>query len=86
MACVVDHLLTCARNVEYWSWQVAECYAVLGEREHSLDWLENATRRGFVHYPYVSKSRTFRTLHGEPRFQDLLNRVKKTWEEMQHLA
>jgi hypothetical protein len=48
---VGDHLLTCARHVEYWSWLVAECYACLGDRDHALDWLENATRRGFVHYP-----------------------------------
>jgi serine/threonine protein kinase/Tfp pilus assembly protein PilF len=82
---VGDHLLTCARHVEYWSWLVAECYACLGDRDHAIDWLENATRRGFVHYPYLSKSRTFRSLHGDPRFESLLGRVKTTWEAMQRL-
>lgn len=48
--------------------------------------LENATRRGFVHYPYLSTSRTFRYLRDAPGFQDLLTRVKATWEEMQRLA
>ena len=85
LTAVGDHLLTCARHVEYWSWLVAECYACLGDRDHALDWLENATRRGFVHYPYLSKSRTFRSLHGDPRFEDLCRRVKTTWEEMQEI-
>jgi tetratricopeptide (TPR) repeat protein len=83
--CVGDSLLACARNVEYWSWLVAEGYACLGDRDDALDWLENATRRGFVHYPYLSRSRTFRSLHDDTRFQDLLSRVKTTWEQMQRL-
>ena len=86
LACIGEHLSRCAWNVEYWSWQVAECYAVAGAQEQALEWLENATRRGFVHYPYLSRSRTFRTLHATPRFQDLLSRVKTTWEEMQRLS
>ena len=85
LACIGEHLSTCAWNVEYWSWQVAECYAVAGAQEAALDWLENATRRGFVHYPYLSRMGTFRSLHGNPRFQDLLGKVRTTWEEMQRL-
>jgi hypothetical protein len=85
LACIGEHLSTCARNVEYWSWQVAECYALAGAHDEALDWLENATRRGFVHYPYMSTSRTFNTLHGHPRFQALSTRVKTAWEEMQRL-
>jgi eukaryotic-like serine/threonine-protein kinase len=81
-----EHLSACARNVEYWSWAVAECYAVADAQEQSLEWLDSATRRGFVHYPYLSRSRTFRHLHGNPRFDDLLSRVKTTWEEMQRLV
>jgi tetratricopeptide (TPR) repeat protein len=86
LTCIGEHLSTCAWNVEYWSWLVAECYAVAGAEEQSLEWLENATRRGFVHHPYLSRSRTFRTLHANPRFRDLLSRVKTTWEEMQRLS
>jgi serine/threonine protein kinase/Tfp pilus assembly protein PilF len=85
LACIGEHLSTCAWNVEYWSWQVAECYAVAGAQDEALDWLENATRRGFVHYPLLSRSRTFRSLRGNPRFEQLSARVKATWEEMQRL-
>jgi eukaryotic-like serine/threonine-protein kinase len=85
LACIGEHLSTCAWNVEYWSWQVAECYAVAGAEDEALDWLENAVTRGFVNYRYLSTSRTFRPLHGTPRFQELSAKVKATWEEMQRL-
>jgi eukaryotic-like serine/threonine-protein kinase len=79
------HLSTCAWNVEYWSWLVAECYAVADAQDEALNWLENAVTRGFVNYPYLSASRTFRSLHGHPRFDQLSARVKATWEEIQRL-
>jgi hypothetical protein len=75
--------LKCAWNVEYWSWLVAECYAFIGEQEQAIDWLQNAARRGFVNYPYLSRSRMLRSLHGNPRFQDLLSTVKARFQEMQ---
>jgi hypothetical protein len=86
LECIGDALLKCAWNVEYWSWLIAECFAVAGAQEQALEWLENATRRGFVHYPYLSRSRTFSALQPNPRFQALLSTVKATWEEMQRLA
>jgi hypothetical protein len=33
----------------------------------------------------LSRSLTFRTLHANTRFQNLLSTVKATWEEMQRL-
>jgi hypothetical protein len=59
--------------------------ALGGRQDEALDWLENAVTRGFVNYPYLSVSRTFRSLHGHPRFEQLSARVKATWEEMQRL-
>jgi eukaryotic-like serine/threonine-protein kinase len=85
LGCIGEHLLTCAWNVEYWSWLVAECYAFVGDQERALDWLENASRRGFVHHPYLSTNRVFRPFHGNPRFEDLMGRIKTTWEQMQQL-
>jgi hypothetical protein len=84
--CIGEHLLRCAWNVEYWSWLVAECYAFIGEQEQALDWFENAARRGFVNYPYLSRSRMVRSLHGHERFQHLLDTVKASFQEMQRLG
>ena len=77
-------LLSRARNVEFWSWWVSECYAFIDERELAIDWLENAFRRGFFPYPYVSQhSSAFRKLTDEPRFQLLLGKIKTAWEEFE---
>jgi eukaryotic-like serine/threonine-protein kinase len=84
--CIGEHLLRCAWNVEYWSWLVAECDAFIGEQEHALDWFENAARRGFVNYPYLSRSRMVRSLHGHQRFEDLLGTVRASFQEMQRLG
>jgi hypothetical protein len=84
--CIGEHLLRCAWNVEYWSWLVGECYAFIGEQEQAVDWFENATRRGFVNYPYLSRTRMVRSLHGNQRFQDLLGSVKARFQEMQRLG
>jgi eukaryotic-like serine/threonine-protein kinase len=45
-AAIGEHLSTCAWNVEYWSWLVAECYAVAGAQEEALDWLETPSGAG----------------------------------------
>ena len=83
-ACFDPDLLSRARNVEWWSWWVSECYAFIDERELAIDWLENAFRRGFFPYPYVSKhSSAFRKLDDEPRFQQLLGKIKTAWEEFE---
>jgi eukaryotic-like serine/threonine-protein kinase len=83
-ACFDPDLLSRARNVEFWSWWVSESYAFIDERELAIDWLENAFRRGFFPYPYVSKySSAYRKLDNEPRFQQLLEKIKTTWEEFE---
>jgi len=85
-ACVGEHLLACAWNVEFWAWMVAECYAFNGERTLALDWLENPARRGFVHYPYLSaRSHVWRAFDADSRFQKLMSEVKTTWEHLQQV-
>jgi hypothetical protein len=79
---VGKHLSECAWNVEYWSSWMAELFALIDETELALDWLENAFKHGFYHYPYLSNhSRIFRKLDDSPRFQELLGRVKIAWEQ-----
>ena len=82
--CVGAELMSRARKVEWWSWWVAECYAFIDEQELALDWLENAFQCGFVNYPYLSEySRIFRNLDGNPRFQELLRKVRIAREQFQ---
>ena len=50
----------------------------------AIDWLENASQRGFINYPYFSEhSKIFRRLDGNPRFQELLGKIRTAWEQFQ---
>jgi serine/threonine protein kinase len=83
-SCFDPDLLSRARNVEFWSFWVSECYAFIDETDLAIDWLETAFRKGFWHYPYISKHSTiFRKLDRHPRFEDLLARMKTAWEHFE---
>jgi hypothetical protein len=83
-SCFDPDLLKRARNVEYWSLWVSECYAFINETDLAIDWLETAFRKGYWNYPYVSKHSTvFRKFDGYPRFQDVLSRMKTAWEQFE---
>ena len=77
---VSPELLERARKVEWCSWWVGECYAFAGEQELAIEWLENAFERGFMNYPYFSQhARILRKLDDNPRFHELLGKVKTAW-------
>jgi serine/threonine protein kinase len=83
-SCFDPDLLSRARNVEFWSFWVSESYAFINETELAIDWLETAFRKGFWHYPYISKHSTiFRKLDGHPRFEAILARMKTAWEHFE---
>jgi len=81
-ACFDSDLLTRARNVEFWSFWVSECYAFVHETDLAIDWLEIAFRKGYWNYPYVARHSTiFRKFDGHPRFQAILSGMKEAWEQ-----
>jgi len=81
LPCFSDDAKTAARRVEYWSWCLAQCFALIDDRDTALDWLENAVNRGLINYPLLSRhDRILRRLHGHPRFDALLGRVRVEWE------
>jgi serine/threonine protein kinase len=74
-----------ARRVEFWSWYIADCYTFIDERELALDWIENAVDRGCINYPFWAKhNRIVRRLDGDPRFEKLLEKVKREWDAFAH--
>ena len=69
---------------EWWSWWASACYTLIGDHSQAIDWLDNAANRGFINYPYLARhSRLFRSLDANPRFQDLLVRIKLAWEQFE---
>lgn len=77
-----DELGTVARRLGIWSLWVADCHALVGANDEALDWLETATNRGFTNYPFLTQYDPFLTgLRGDSRFPQLMDRVKRKWEE-----
>ena len=80
-ACFDPDLLSRARNVEFWSVLVSECYALIDRKDRAIDWLQNAFRKGYWNCPYTARHSTvFRKLDGDPRFEELLGRMKTAWQ------
>lgn len=62
-------------------WWMADCYAMIGEKQKAIEMLEYATGRGFLNYPFlVGYDPLLENIRGEPRFKKLMERVKHEWE------
>ncbi len=55
---------------------IAEIYATLGDREEALRWLEAAFQQRHTWIPWIGRHANFASLRGDPRFEDLLKRMK----------
>ena len=65
-------------------WFIAECYALLEEKEQSIKWLEHAVEWGFINYPLLSEiDPLLENIRGEERFKKLMERVKYEWENFE---
>src|SRR5688572_22179083 len=63
-----------AESDEYWSYLMAGAYALVGEADQALSWLEHAvTVRGWVDYVYFTRhDRFLESLRPTRRFQELM--------------
>jgi len=63
---------------------IAQAYAISGEADQALEWLEHGLELGLINYPFLAeKDRFLAGLRGDLRFQRLMERVKKEWEEFE---
>ncbi len=78
-----ERLTDAATGDDYFAVRLAECYALVGEKEEALRWLEDARRRGVSYHVPVSKSWVLSSLHGDERFRDLIQRMKEQSERFE---
>jgi serine/threonine protein kinase/Tfp pilus assembly protein PilF len=76
-----DLLAARARKTYVLSNDVAALYALAGENDQALDWLEKSLEERSPHMPYVDAYVEFAPLRSDPRFQDLLRRMKLPVDE-----
>lgn len=63
---------------------LAQGYAMAGVPERAVHWLAIAVDRGFINYPFLARYDPFvETLRTDPRFQELLEVVRKRWQRFE---
>ena len=66
------------------SFDMAIGYALINEKEKAIDWLETATRVGFINYPFLSEyDPLLENLRQEKRFLTLMEDVRSRWERFE---
>lgn len=64
-----------------WGYYVASLCALAQQDDLALDWLTTAVDQGFINHPLLTQFDPFlERLHGDPRFETLMERVKREWE------
>lgn len=58
----------------------ATFYALLNEKDKSLELLDKAVSAGYFNYPHIMRNTAFNFIHEDSRFIDILNRAKKRHE------
>src|SRR5581483_12347319 len=76
--------LMVAANVQrhFLAYQIAGGYALLGDKEKALDYLEQAYRERSNHLTHLKVDSYFDSVRGEVRFQQLLRRLRLTDEQL----
>jgi len=78
---VTPELRAAAQWDEIFSWWLADCFALVNERDAAIDCCERAVEFGFINLPWLSEYEPFlANLRGEPRFVRLLERARTAWE------
>jgi non-specific serine/threonine protein kinase len=81
---ITDDVKRTALRDPWWSYMVADIYALAGVTDEALDWLENALSRGWVNYPFtVQHDPLLVPLRDEKRFREIAERMKREWENFE---
>jgi len=65
-------------DIAFW---LASFYALEGLGDEALEWVRRAVRLGNENYPLFADSRKLDPLRADPRFQELLEDLKRIWQD-----
>ena len=61
----------------YWTGGI---YALLGDRQHAIEWLRRTVALGNVNYRFFQRDKNYDNLRNDPEYQAIMADVKKKWE------
>jgi tetratricopeptide (TPR) repeat protein len=73
---VAETLVARSRTTYVTSWQIGTLYTRAGQKDEALEWLEKAYEAHDQNMPYIAVDPIFDILRDDPRFQDLLRRMR----------
>jgi serine/threonine-protein kinase len=73
---VADMFVARSQKTFVTPWQIATLYTRAGMNQEAIDWLEKAYQAHDQNMPYISVDPIFDEMRNEPRFQDILRRMK----------
>jgi serine/threonine protein kinase len=73
---VAETLVERSKTTFVTPWQIGTLYTRAGKNKEALEWLEKAYAAHDPNMPYISVDPIFDNLRDEPRFQDLMRRMK----------
>jgi hypothetical protein len=74
------------REPSAYALELASLYAVRGQVDTALDWLETASSAGEKDYPFLARDPFFASLHGHPRWQQALAEMESDVASMRERA
>lgn len=81
---VSENLKKAARGDEFTPLWMAEGYALIGEKDEAINWLEEGMKWGFINYPFLNETDPFlENIRREPNFKKFMERVKHAWENFE---
>ncbi|MEG9438304.1 protein kinase [Edaphobacter sp. HDX4] len=83
-AAATTDLLQIAECDPHYSWNVAQCFALIGEPSEAIAWIEKAASKGFINYPMISRwDPLLAPIRHTPRFDNLMDSVRERWEHFE---
>ena len=61
---------------------IAMIYALQGNKEEALKWLQKAVDAGWYHYRYIVRHPMLENVRDEPRFKEIIEKTKAKVDEM----
>jgi serine/threonine protein kinase/tetratricopeptide (TPR) repeat protein len=73
----VKEIATADHDIAYW---LASAYVLQGKKDEALSWLESAIRLGNENYRWFKTDPNWTSLHDDPRFKELTERLEKRFQ------